>query len=343
LVTVNDISKACNVSRITVIRALNNHESVAEKTRKRVVNVSRQLGYAPNAIAKQLQSGRSNTIAVVLNKCVTGHIGKMLEGVQRELSESGYDSLTYEWSQFRGGGISLAGKIAQNRVEGVVMIQWSHDYEIDFFSEIARYGICVIAIDREADYGGVKCVVYDDHQGAKLAIDYLVSMGHTEIGHIGGLPEHSSAKERLMGFYSSMASHNLPVRSDWVIQGDYRYHRALMTVEKFFDKNQANLPTAVFAGSDIIAATIIQVAAKRGIRVPDDISIVGFCDEVFAEFLTPALTTIRQHPYEVSKKGAEMIVGMIEAKYSGEEFICPKKTITPVSFVERESVRRLSR
>lgn len=336
MITVEELGRHCDVSRITVLRALNGKENVSPDTRKRILDAAKKLGYRPNAIAQQLKSGKTSTLAVVINNVYTDFLGRLLECVQAEISGIGYESLTYEWSDTD----VLADKILSRRVDGVLVLQMDVACQQGFFGEMARFNIPVLLIEQDVDSLGLPCVTSDDKQGVRLAMDHLVAMGHKRIGHIGGKKISVSAKERLHAFYEYAALNGIAVRPEWVVLGDYRYEGALEAVETFFE-NSKEMPTAIFAGSDTLAATFIQVAHQRGLRVPEDISVVGFCGETFSAMLTPALTTIKQDTGAVAKKSIEVMQDMIEARDEGESNSIPLHTHVPVSFIERCSVKKV--
>lgn len=343
--TIKEIAKACDLTPLTVSRALRGEYIVSANTRKKVQSVADQIGYTTNILARQLQSGRTYMIGVMLNDYSSEYVGRIVQGAQHAFTKADYDIVTLEWSNMQKEVKPFVERICGKRLEGLLMGQWGHEHEVEFFSEITRRNIPVVAVDREADIPGIPFVGTDDTEGAELAVKHLISKGHRNIGHITGTPLHSSAQRRLMGFYETMSSYNLPVRKEWVVKGDYRYEGAVKACRKFFEDRQ-KYPTAVFAGSDLIAAVFIQTALDHGLKVPEDISVIGFSDEAFAKFITPSLTTIGCSPADMGAKGAEVLLSMVDNinnnRAEDNHAFLSKKILIPVEVIERNSVRELS-
>ncbi len=343
--TIKELAKACDLTPLTVSRALRGEAIVAASTREKVQRIADQIGYTTNILARQLQSGRTRMIGVMLNDYSSEFVGRIVQGAQKCLMDDDYDIVTLEWSKMQKEVKPFVERICGKQLEGLLMCQWGHENEVAFFSEINRRRIPVVAIDREADLPGVPFVGTDDSKGAELAVKYLIDEGHKKIGHITGNPLHSSAQRRLMGFYETMSSFGLAVKKEWVVKGDYRYEGALKACKEFFDRTD-ELPTAVFAGSDLIGAIFIQVAREKGLRIPEDISVIGFSDEAFARIVSPPLTTIGTSPSDMGAKGAEMLMAMIENKVNGNsnanDAFENKKELLPVELIKRKSVKRVT-
>lgn len=342
--TIKELAKACELTPLTVSRALRGDSLVAHSTCKRVQGIAEQMGYTANILARQLKSGRTFMIGIMLNDYSSEFVGRMVQGAQHCVVEADFDIVTLEWTHVQQDVKPFVERVCGKRLEGLLMCQWGHGHEVEFFSEISRRDIPVVAIDREADLPGIPFVGTDDAGGAEQAVRHLIDMGHRKIGHITGTPLHSSAQRRLMGFYETMSAFNLPVHKSWVVKGDYRYDGAAEACQRFFAKND-ELPTAIFAGSDLIAAVFIQVAMEHGLRVPDDISVVGFSDEAFAKFVTPPITSISSSPEDMGAKGAEVLLQMIENnnndKPEANHSFLSKKILLPVELIERRSVKRI--
>lgn len=240
-ITIKEVAKVCKLSTVTVSRALRNDPVVADKTRRKVADVARQIGYSPNLLARNLQSGKTSMVAVIHNDFAFEHIGKMIQGAQKSLHMNDYELIVYEWNETD----DFLGTLIGRGIEGILMVQWGHDKELEFFREIYSRKIPLVSLDKDRGLPGVSVVGTQDYQGAVAGVEHLVSKGHKQIGHISGPALRTSSKERLRGFYDVMGKYHLQVKSEWIVNGDFRYEGAMIAVENFF-KDNIQLPTAIF-------------------------------------------------------------------------------------------------
>jgi DNA-binding LacI/PurR family transcriptional regulator len=342
MITIKDIAHACDLSVLTVSRALKGDTIVRERTRQRVKKVARQLGYTPNDLARKLQNGQTKMIAVITSNYASQYVSNMVFETQNNLFKKGFDVMTFYWAEIRANIDAFVEKILGLRFEGVVMCQWGHEKESDFFSALYRRQIPIVMLDNNSEYPGIPFIGTADFEGGKIATEYLISKGHTKIGHIRGTEGHSTSRNRLMGFFETMADANLAVRGEWIIQGDYHYEEAFEAAEKYLEHSD-NLPTAVFCANDALAAALIQKANEMGIRIPEDLSVIGFCNETLSQFTSPALTTVEQNYQEVASKGIDVLLDLIDLHRNNDAISSNLKIEVPVKIIERSSVADLKK
>lgn len=345
MATIKEIADACELSVITVSRALRKENGVSPRTRERIMAYAKKVGYRPNLIAQNLRKGRTYMVAAIVNNYADEFIGSTLKGIQRELHSHDYQMMALEWGadESEETADKLIKSIIGRNVDGILMARWGHPRETRFFDEIVALKIPMVALDREPFLASIPFVGTDDRSGARDATEYLISRGHEKIGHLSGPLDSSPGKERLLGFYEAMSKHGLRVNADWVIEGEWRYEKSEhKTAQKFFDSCK-DLPTAVFAASDILAASLIQVALKQGVKVPEDLSVMGFTDERIADMMVPSITTMHQSPVKIGIEGAKLLVKLIEKQdmEQGND-IQSSRIMVKTRLVERDSVKDIS-
>lgn len=334
MVTIYDIAKIAGFSPTTVSKVFNDYSDVSPKTRRKILETAEQLGYLPNAHARSLTTKRSWTIGVLFNEpsgagMLHPFFAGVIEGFKKVSTSKGYD-LMFVTKDIGGKKSGYVEHCKIRGVDGVVVIL--PDYGDPYFQELLDSDIPCVLLDQES--GQKSTICSDNIAGAMQAVEYLHRLGHRRIAHIGG--GHSYAGEkRLQGYLRAMESLSLPVEPQYVIQGSYDYTmesgQAAMEELLLADR----LPTAVFAAGDNLAVGAMMTLKKRGLRVPDDISLIGFDDIEMVKFLTPALTTVRQDTYALGSRAADMLIYTIEGG-SGVQ-----TAMLPVELVIRESCRSL--
>ena len=305
-VTLNDVAKASGVSYQTVSRVVNNHPSVAVKTRKRVQKAIDQLGYQPNEAARRLATGRSNTIGLI--SFGTAHYGpsQMSVNIERALKTrdfsliiSSIDAMTID--ELKKAITYLKGQL----VDGIIMITPIADIDLSAVTDLCQ-NIPFIMIDVHQG-AHIPSVSIDQAYGAELATQHLLDLGHKHVAHISGPLDWNDARMRYKSWQDTLNKNNLKSdihkEADWTAQGGYDATRELIKQHTF---------SALFAANDKMALGAIYALRENGKRVPEDISIIGFDDMPEAAFFTPSLTTIRQDFAVLGVQTAEYLIALID-------------------------------
>jgi LacI family transcriptional regulator len=324
------VARLSGVSVATVSRVFNGYTDVHPETRERVLAAARELDYAPSAAARTLVGRRSQLVGVVLN---TGYehpdiehpfFQDVLVGLKHGVGELGYDLLLFATEQ---PGAYLR-RARHHRVDGLVL--WGVDRDDPDLPPLVEARMPLVAIDLEVVGPCATWISSDSVGGARLAVRHLHELGHTRIATITGLVGTKPGRERLEGYRQELTSLGLEVSPEYETNGDFYADsgeaamRALLT--------QAERPTAVFAASDEMAVGAAGAARSAGVRVPEDISIIGFDDSRIAALLDPPLTTVRQDRASLGIAAARTVAGTIE--HPDEP---PTPSILPVELVVRRS------
>lgn len=312
-------------------RVLNDYPDVAPQTRARVLEAIRTAGFVPDRTARSLVTGRGQVIAVIL-ETGRGHpdllhpfFQEVLMGLRRSVSASAYDLLLLSAP---GDGLVYERRIRHHRVDGVVLMgARGSDPGI---AQILQTGVPCMAVDLNVRGPRAGSVSSDNVEGVAKAVRHLHGLGHRRIALIGGPPDTKPGADRRAGFRREVARLELDVRPGHERDGDFYPESGQAAMRALLDLPDP--PTGVVAASDLMAAGAIQAAAARGLRVPDDVAVVGFDDIQLAELLRPSLTTIRQDKQGLGAAAANALLQLI----ADPEAEAPVVTL-PVELIVRES------
>jgi len=333
--TIKELARRSGVSIGTVSRALNGYADVSEATRERVLQLARELNYAPAAAARTLVTSRSNVIGVFL-ETGEGHpdlqhpfFHEVLVGLKDTLGKGGYDLLLFA-SESPQGGLgehSRLSRCRQHHVDAVAVMGLPHDDAQ--LRELARSSVPCVGVDVEVFGPASSYVMSDNVDGGHRATAHLVQLGHRRIATICGRLDTRPGVDRLRGYRDGLAEGALGYRDEYVRGGDFYVESGRAAAHELLALDEP--PTAIFAAADLMAAGVLQAAAERGLSVPGDLSIVGFDDIMHAAHLGPGLTTIRQDKTGLGTTAGQAILAAV----AGEDGGSPEPATLPVSLVQR--------
>jgi LacI family transcriptional regulator len=294
---------------------LNGYPDVSSATRERVTELARQLEYTPTAAARALVLERSYLIGVFL-ETGEGHpdlqhpfFHGVLVGLKECIGRAGYDLLLFAREGSPDGQPdSLLKRSRHQNVDGAVLM--GVDPESPELHALLRSEIPCVGIDVELTGAGAEHVISDNVAGAALAVRHLADLGHRRIATITGMLDTHPGRDRLRGYREELQSRGLAYRDEYVAAGDYYFDSGAAGLDRLLELPEP--PTAVFAASDLMAMGAIRAATARGLRLPDELSIVGFDDIPFAEHTTPPLTTLRQDKPGLGAAAGEALIRRIE-------------------------------
>jgi LacI family transcriptional regulator len=325
--TINDVAKKAGVSIATVSRILNELPGYTMKTRQTVLDVIKEIGYKPNAIARGLVNKHTNTIGVLLPSISSRLASVLLKGIENTAHRLDYSTIICNTGRDGKRTIEYLDVLNEKQVDGIIITsEWLKGvYE----KALVAMKIPVILVLTVSSHLKIPHIKLDDKQAAYQAIQYLIENGHKEIGMISGTKNDKLAGyPRIEGYKRALADNSLTISEDRITYGDFAYKSGITCMEELFQRSPDI--TAVFAASDEMAVGALSYAYKKGIKVPDELSVIGFDDTQDAEMAIPPLTTVHQPIYEMGQRAVEML-------FSGKE--TAESVIMPHHIVERNSVR----
>lgn len=304
--TSHDVARVAGVSQATVSRVLQGSPAVRPETRERVVEALRSTGFTPNAIARAMVTRSTNTIGVVVQDIRNPFYPELLEALSGRIASAGRRMIL--WTSGAAGEPGAIDAINQRLVDGVIFASATGDSPA-LEAALAGHALFVL-VNRYVE--GVHCdtVTTDNAQGARLVCDHLADLGHTRVALVGSAPHLSTASEREAGFRAAMAARGLELPSELVLAGEPGYDvgwngmQALMALDR--------PPTAIFGMNDLTAIGALSAAAGAGVRVPDDVSIVGFDNIAMGAWEPLSLTTISQPIPTMATLAVDLLLDRID-------------------------------
>lgn len=328
VITINDIAQKANVSISTVSRVLNDGSSVKKAKREAVLKAVAELNYQPNVFARGLAGGLSKTVGVITQDISNPFYDAILRGVRQGLSNSGYSPVFADGRWQADKEQKAIQMLLGRRVDGLMILGGCSPEET--LSDVGKQ-LPLIVIGRDLPSLADRCVRLDDFQGAYMATQHLIDLGHQHIAHITGILSHQDAIERCKGYEQALVDAGIGPDPKLIVEGDFLEQSGMLAAEMLFTRRRTF--SAIFAANDQMACGARLALYRRGIRVPDDISLVGFDDQRSSAYMIPPLTTIRQPAVEIGETAAQAILQLLKGKsVTVPEF--------PADLISRESVAR---
>ncbi|WP_281974751.1 LacI family DNA-binding transcriptional regulator [Halobacillus litoralis] len=327
MATIKDVAKRAGVALSTASYALNGSSKVSGATIEKVMRAARELNYQKNGFASDLKRTKTNTIALILSDMSGPYFSELIKGVQEVTASNQYDLIA---CSSVGGSRSTATKfLREKRVDGAIIL--ANNIQTQLIEESAREDFPIVVLDREVQNPYAIHVEVNNRQGAFEATEHLIEKGHRSLGYVSGPMDSHDNEERFTGFSDALEHYDIPFQSRLKISGDFTREGGYRATKMLIA--QQNLPDAIFYANDEMAVGGLQAFKEKGIRVPADISIVGFDDIQLAEYVNPPLTTVRQPKYEAGALAVHMIFQML----AGEKV--EKSFNLSTELVERSSVK----
>ncbi|AJY50685.1 LacI family DNA-binding transcriptional regulator [Halomonas sp. KO116] len=333
-ITSRDVAHLAGVSQSAVSRSFSPASSVSEKTRKKVMDAARKLGYRPNTIARSLITRSSRTIAVVTYSLQNPFYAYLLEKASRFLQEQGYHLLLF-FAPRNGDFDMVVDDLIRSQVEGVLMLAITLNQHQA--AEVADFGIPVVIINRTVEYSGISQVGSDNYQGGYWAGRYLASLGRQRIAYLAGIPESTTNRQREEGFKTGLAAEGQTCFSYDI--GHYRYDDACDATRRLFSARKLEkMPDALFSANDLMAIAVMETLRDElHLTVPDNVSVVGFDDMVMSSWPSHSLTTLQQPVEQMIVKATELLL-----KHINNPEALPEQLVLPVTPRIRQSTSHIS-
>ncbi|WP_186577098.1 LacI family DNA-binding transcriptional regulator [Aquibacillus kalidii] len=330
--TIKDIAKMAGVTPGTVSKIINNYSGISEKTKKKVLTIIEETGYQPTFSAKALATKKSKLIGLIyagkINVDFTHpFFNEVVTAFKKAVGILGYDILMFSNESFNQDNGSYLARCRHFNIDGCVII--AGDQVEEAIYELAKHDIPCVGIDIELQGNRASYVMTDNKNLAAKVVQQLYLYGERNIGYIGGGTDSVVSRNRKIGFEDTMKQLGIPINKAWIHEGDFYETSGYESMNKMFDSG--SYPQAIFAASDMMAFGAIRAIKDKGLRVPEDIRVIG-CDDIDAcRFSYPTLTTVKQHKDRLGKLAAHMLVDLINEE----------RQIKPI-FIDSELVVRES-
>lgn len=330
--TLQDVARIAGVSTATVSRALSYPDMVSKSTRDRVAKAVEVSGYRINKTARNLRTQRAHSVLVMLPDLGNPFFSTILEGISANLSRKGYSMLIASTSQVHASGERLVDYLDDGRADGMIILDGGLSDDVIKTLEKAPHAKRILFACEWISDMEFPSVRSENRRGTGAAVRHLHNLGHTKIAHITGPDTNVLTHARKDAFIAEAEALNLLLRPEWIIQGDFSLTAGCAAAKTWLALKDR--PSAVFCASDLLALGFISELSRHTIKVPEEVSVMGFDDIDLAEQFIPPLTTMRQDRLRIGETAANMLLSRLEGNQQDNE---ESMSIVPVSLVIRGS------
>lgn len=312
--TISDIARLAGVSKATVSRVINQKANVDPATRERVLRVINEKGFVPSITASGLAGGRSRLIGVLSPPFTWPFVPEIMRGVAELMEHTSYEIVLYGINPTRGHTDVLDRIIGMRLTSGLLAILprtlGKH------LSDLRDHGLPIVVIDDQGPLLDLPWVGIDNRESAYQATRHLIELGHRRIAHIEGPVDFRCTDERFDGYQQALFEAGITPDPKLLFKSDFTTEGGHACAEQIFTMDTLERPSAIFSANDNMAYGILEAAEEYGIRVPEDVAIVGFDDMPLSSYMRPALTTVRQPFYEMGKIAVELLLSFVDPQFS---------------------------
>jgi LacI family transcriptional regulator len=335
--TIYDIAKELNITAATVSRALNDNPKISKSTRELVLKTATEMNYEQNRLAKALKSGKSYNVGVIVPRIDSNFFSSVIRGIEEELYPEGYHVIICQTHDQKDLEIKNINSLLNAQVDGVLMsISNGKLEENDSFNSLLRKNVPLIFFDRKKEMNNVSSVTIDDYKGAYAATKHLIEQGCKRIAHLSNNRKLEIFKNRYLGYKQAIIDSGLEFDESLTIESFSKVSAGRETAKKFLEMD--NPPDAIFSSSDFTALGAIQEIKAQGLRIPEDICVVGFSNEPFTRFMELSITSVDQSPMEMGKIAAHVFLEEVNnknKKVKSEKHV----VLTPELVVRKSSLK----
>lgn len=335
-VTIKDIARELGISPSTVSRALKDHPDISVATKKAVNELADKLNYQPNIVALNLRQKKTNTIGVIIPEIVHFFFSTVISGIEDVAYTAGYNVILAQSNESYQREITDMKALFNSRVDGMLLSISRETTNFDHIESIISKGVPIVFYDRMYNSPNSSKVIVDDYAGAKEAVNHLISQGCKKIAHINGSPNLIISIDRFRGYTEALQENKLEVDEELIVNCQSgTFEEGKRAANKLL--SQKNIPDAIFAGNDPMAMGAMMAIKEKGLKIPQDVAIVGFSNWFFGELMDPSLTTVDQPGFEMGQEAARLLIRQIEMKDKEDFDPQPETKILKTRLVIRNS------
>lgn len=336
-VTIEDIAREAGVSIATVSRVINKTKPVSAELRDGVYEVIEKNHFKPNSLAQGLITKKTNTIGIIVPDISNAVFGKLTKGINSVFAQEGYTVVLCESQGELEKELKLLGILEEKQIEGLLFAGVDVNHTLVERMRKRNYPVVLVTQEASEDEEAVHTVIHNNVEAMYDAVKFLLDNGHERIAYLGGSKnDFSSGKKRVIGYKKALEEAGIEVKDSYIAQGDFSFEAGYQGMKKLYEEN-SKLPTAVVTGSDVIAVGAIQYLDNMRVKIPDDISIMGFDDSEFATYIKPELSTVRISYYDEGVKAAEMLRELMDGSTEA-----PMKEYVPHKIIRRSTTKNLN-
>ncbi len=332
--TIKDLAKKLNLSKSTVSRALRDSYDVNPETKRLVHDLAKKLDFEPNSIARSLREHKSFNIGVIIPSFQISFYSIAIGGIQKILSSAGYNVMTSQTNEEYEAELLGVNSFLKSRVDGLLISLSKHTNKFDHIKNFTQQGLPVVMFNRITNDIDLPSVTVSDYKGAYEAVEFLYKRGGKGIAYISGPKPLLLCKQRKSGYLDCLKDYNLPIREEWIFESDFSISSGINAAEEML--RLPALPDSIFCVCDAVAVGVIMTLKKHGIKIPSEMSVMGFTNDSFSTVIDPTLTTVSQPIFEIGEKAAELLLMQLNRRVTKWDNL---KITLNTNLIVRESTR----
>lgn len=306
----SEVAKLAGVSPITASRAIRGVGYVSESARARIMEAAAQLNYTPDLLARRMRGDKSNLIGVFVNNYGSLVLHEIIKAISDEARCMGYDLIVFNAERFDRPGRMETSDMLSKLCDGILLLL--PNVSDGYLDVVEKQRFPCVLVNFDAKEMNLPIVVAENRAGARIAVEHLLSLGHRRIGFIAGTAATGQSAERQKGYADGLMAAGLTVDQSLIVEGAFMQAGGYSATEQLL--SFADAPTAIFCANDEMAFGAIDAINSKGLRVPDDVSVIGFDDIPTASSVFPTLTTIRQPFVAMAARAVSEVVGLIQGR-----------------------------
>ncbi|MCM4158181.1 LacI family DNA-binding transcriptional regulator [Gramella sp. AN32] len=336
-VTIYDISKKLNISAATVSRALNNNPKISEKTRALVAKTATEMNYKQNRLAQALKNGRTNNVGVIVPYINRSFFSSVIRGIEEELTPQGYHIIICQSHEEAENEIEQLNALLNTQIDGIFMSVSKTTQNTDHIKKAMEEQTPVVFFDRKIDVEGVSSVVLDDFKAGFMATEHLIDQGCKKIAHLSGDINLEIYKNRYEGYKADLQKYDIEYKDELVINTSSKIESGMQAIDELWKLKDK--PDAIFSAGDYAALGAIQELKQRGIKIPEEVCVVGFSNEPFTKYMELPITSVDQTPLMMGKIAAQVFLEQVK----GDQALSIEKKVvlSPELFIRDSSSRKI--
>ena len=313
MASIYDVAKLAGVSKTLVSRVINDQKGVSEKSRKKILDAMNELNYRPNAIARSLVLQKTNIIGVIMDSLCQAYYFDFIKGIEQEIEKSSYEVLFCSARDNVEAKKKYVDFFSQGRTDGFIMYG-SNVRDHKLIEELEHSRMPMVIVENDVDGLNINNICVDNRYGSEVMIEYLIKQGCKNIYHVTGDLAVKAAIDRMEGYRAALRKHGMECREEMIIQADFTVEGGCRAMRKALAEGMDELPDAIYFGSDATAAGGMIALEEKGIRIPEDIKVAGFDNDLIMlpDRKPRRLTTLAQPMFEMGANAARLLLDDIK-------------------------------
>ncbi|ANW95224.1 LacI family transcriptional regulator [Wenyingzhuangia fucanilytica] len=307
--TIHDISRALKINSSTVSRALNNSPRVSQKTKDLIQKKAAELGYQKNILASNLRTNKTNTIGIIVPRISRNFFSSVISGIEETAYKAGYNVVIGQSLESFEREQQLVSTLLSNRVDGLLISVSMGTTNYDHLHNFKNNGGPIVFFDRPIVMGDTPNIGIDDFDASYKATEHLIKNGCKDIVHFSGFQKIELYKQRMQGYITALKNHNIPIREEYILESQLSEADGIELAKKVLSLPKVD---GIYSSNDTAAISAIQFFKKEGLKIPDDIAIVGFNNDTISAVIEPGLTTVNQPDVEMGIIASSLLIELIK-------------------------------